>query len=214
MESRTIGADEIAEALGMSRAYAYKLIRRLNKEMEERGCITVPRRVSRTHFEMLYWYGVREGELLALKPRRFDFERGTLTVAESYQRIDGQDVLTDPKTPKSKRVIAMPGFYAEEMEAFLSALGLDPDKRIFPVTKHFLSHEMARGSKAAGLEPICVHDLRHSHVSLLIDMGFTALAIADRMGNEAADVTYRYAHLFPSVQADMARALDGARREN
>ena len=57
-------------------------------------------------FETLYWCGMREGELLALKPRRFDFERGTLTVAESYQRIDGQDVLTDPKTPKSKRVIA------------------------------------------------------------------------------------------------------------
>lgn len=87
---------------------------------------------------------MREGELLALKPRRFDFERGTLTVAESYQRIDGQDVLTDPKTPKSKRVIAMPRFYAEEMEAFLSALDLDPDERIFPVTKYFLSHEMAR----------------------------------------------------------------------
>ena len=57
-------------------------------------------------FETLYWCGVREGELLALKPRRFDFERGTLTVAESYRRIDGQDVLTDPKTPKSKHVIA------------------------------------------------------------------------------------------------------------
>ena len=51
MESRTIGADEVADALGMSRTYAYKLIRRLNKEMEERGCITVPGRVSRTHFE-------------------------------------------------------------------------------------------------------------------------------------------------------------------
>lgn len=107
----------------------------------------------------------------------------------------------------------MPRFYAEEMEAFLSGLGLGPDERIFPVTKHFLSHEMARGSKAAGLEPIRVHDLRHSHVSLLIDMGFSALAIAERMGHEAADITYRYAHLFPSVQADMARALDGARRE-
>lgn len=51
MESRAIGADEVAEALGMSRAYAYKLIRRLNKETEERGCITVPGRVSRAYFE-------------------------------------------------------------------------------------------------------------------------------------------------------------------
>ncbi|WP_429003004.1 site-specific integrase [Thermophilibacter mediterraneus] len=140
-------------------------------------------------FETLYWCGVREGELLALKPRRFDFRRKTLTVAESYQRIDGQDVLTDPKTPKSKRVIAMPGFYAEEMEAFLSGLGLDPDERIFPVTEYFLSHEMVRGCKAAGLEPIRVHDLRHSHVSLLIDMGFTALAIADRSATRPSSST-------------------------
>ena len=58
--------------------------------------------------------------------------------------IDAQDVLTDPKTPKSKRIIAMPRFDAEEMEAFLSGFGLDPDERIFPVTKHFLNHEMAR----------------------------------------------------------------------
>lgn len=154
------------------------------------------------------------GELLALKPRRFDFERGTLTVAESYQLIDGQDVPTDPKTPKPNRVIAMPRFFAEEMEAFLSTLDLDPDERIFPVTKYFLSHEMARGSKAAGLEPIRIHDLRHSHASPLINMGFTALAIADHMGHEAADITYRYAHLFPSVQANMAHALDGARKES
>lgn len=108
----------------------------------------------------------------------------------------------------------MPRFFVEEMEAFPSTLDLDPDERIFPVTKHFLSHEMTRGSNAAGLEPIRIHDLRHSHVSPLINMGFTALAIADRMGHETADITYRFAHLFPSVQANMARALDGARKES
>ena len=64
---------------------------------------------------------------------------------------------------------------------------------------------------SAGVKPIRVHDLRHSHVSLLIDKGFTALAIADRLGHEAVDVTYRYAHLFPSVQRDMADALQNLR---
>lgn len=82
----------------------------------------------------------------------------------------------------------------------------------FPVTKYFLTHEMRRGSDAAGLERIRVHDLRHSHVSLLIDMGFSAVAIADRMGHESADITFRYAHLFPSAQSDMADQLDKARR--
>lgn len=72
---------------------------------------------------------------------------------------------------------------------------------------------MRRRCAACGLEPIRVHDLRHSHVSLLIDMGFSAVAIADRMGHETADMTFRYAHLFPSRQSDMAAALDrGGRR--
>lgn len=79
---------------------------------------------------------------------------------------------------------------------------------MFPVTKHYLSHEMDRGCKAAGVKRIRIHDLRHSHVSLLIDMGFTALAIGDRVGHESEKITYRYAHLFPSKQTEMADKLN------
>ena len=86
-----------------------------------------------------------------------------------------------------------------------------PDERLFAVTKHFLAHEMERGCKASGVTRIRIHDIRHSHVSLLIEMGFSALAIAERMGHEAVDITYRYAHLFPTKQDEMAAALDGAR---
>ena len=86
-----------------------------------------------------------------------------------------------------------------------------PDERLFAVTKHFLAHEMERGCKASGVKRIRIHDIRHSHVSLLIEMGFSALAIAERMGHEAVDITYRYAHLFPTKQDEMAAALDGAR---
>lgn len=53
--------------------------------------------------------------------------------------------------------------------------------------------------------------MRHSHISLLIDMGFTALAIADRVGHESIDITYRYAHLFPTRQIEMADKLDSLR---
>ena len=86
-----------------------------------------------------------------------------------------------------------------------------PDERLLAVAKHFLAHEMERGCKASGVKRIRVHDIRHSHVSLLIEMGFSALAIAERMGHEAVDITYRYAHLFPTKQDEMAAALDGAR---
>lgn len=45
-------------------------------------------------------------------------------------------------------------------------------------------------------------------MSLLIDMGFSALAIAERVGHESIRITYRYAHLFPSVQTEMASQLE------
>lgn len=84
----------------------------------------------------------------------------------------------------------------------------EENDRIFPVTKSYMHHEMDRGAKTAGVKRIRIHDLRHSHVSLLIEMGFTALAIADRLGHESIEVTYRYAHLFPSKQTEMANKLD------
>ena len=164
-------------------------------------------------FEMLYWCGVREGELLALTPGDFDFEKQTVTISKSYQRIKGKDVITDPKTPKSNRVIQMPAFLCEEMRDYIKSLyGVKPTDRIFTVTKSYLHREMDRGAKEAGVKRIRIHDLRHSHISLLIDMGFTALAIADRVGHESIDITYRYAHLFPTRQAEMADKLDMERK--
>ena len=152
-------------------------------------------------FEMLYWCGIREGELLALTSADFDFEKHTVTINKSYQRLNKQDVITTPKTPKSNRVIQMPQFLCDEIQDYLKQLyGVEPDSRIFPVSifpvsKNYLHREMDRGCKETGVKRIRIHDLRHSHISLLIDMGFTALAIAERVGHESIDITYRYAHL-------------------
>ena len=163
-------------------------------------------------FEMLYWTGIREGELLALTPADFNFEKKTLRINKSYQRLEGKDVITDPKTPKSNRTIVMPDFLAVEMEDFISSLyGIKDDDRIFTISKSYLHHEMDRGAKLAGVKRIRIHGLRHSHISLLIDLGFSALAICERVGHEAVDITYHYAHLFPTVQTDMAAQLETER---
>ena len=160
-------------------------------------------------FEMLYWCGIREGELLALTPADFDFEKGTVKISKSYQRLNGRDVITSPKTKKSNRTIKMPQFLCEEMQECISMMyGLKKKDRIFTITKYYLHHEMDRGSKQAGVKRIRIHDLRHSHISLLIDMGFSAVAIADRVGHESIEITFRYAHLFPSKQTEMANKLD------
>ena len=165
--------------------------------------------VSYYAFQMLYWCGIREGELLALTPADFDFERKTLTINKSYQRIHQEDIITTPKTKKSNRVISMPQFLCDEMQDYIGQLyGVEPDTRIFPISKNYLYREMERGCEASGVKRIRIHDLRHSHISLLIDMGFTALAIADRVGHESIDITYRYAHLFPTRQKEIANKLD------
>ena len=163
-------------------------------------------------FEMLYWTGIRCGELLALTTEDIDFENKKLRINKSYQRIKGKDVITDPKTRKSNRIIIMPDFLVEEMEEYTKGLyGYKLDDRIFQISKTSLHNELARGSKLAGLQKIRVHDLRHSHVSLLIQLGYSALAIAERVGHEAVKITYRYAHLFPTVQTEMADKLSQER---
>ena len=165
-------------------------------------------------FEMLYWSGIRLGELLALTPADFNFDKKTVTINKSYQRIRRKDKITPPKTEKSNRTINLPDFLCEEMQEYISSLyGLKPTDRMFTITKSYLHHELDRGSKAAGVKRISIHSIRHSHISHLIHLGFSAVAIADRVGHESIDITYNYAHMFPSAQVDMASKLNAERGE-
>lgn len=50
-------------------------------------------------------------------------------------------------------------------------------------------------------------------MSNLIDLGFSAVAIADRVGHESIEVTYRYSHLFPSKQLEMVDRLEEQKKE-
>ena len=121
--------------------------------------------VSYYAFEILYWCGLRMGELLALTPADFNFETHTLRINKSYQRLHREDVITPPKTLKSNRTIKMPQFLCDEMQDYLKML-YEPkeDERIFIISKSYLHHEMDRGAKASGVKRIRVHDLRHPYV--------------------------------------------------
>ena len=73
---------------------------------------------------------------------------------------------------------------------------------------------MKRGIRESGLPPIRLHDMRHSHASLLIEMGFSPIAVADRLGHEKVSTTLNtYGHLFPNKQAGMAEKLNEFYRE-
>ena len=158
---------------------------------------------------IFFSFYLTKAELLALTPADIDFEKQAVTISKTFHRSRGRDIITSPKTKKSNRTIKMPTFLCEEMQEYIKMLyDIKPDERLFSVTKSYLSHEMERGAKQAGVKKIRVHDLRHSAVSLLLDMGFSVLAIGERMGHEAEKITYRYAHLFPTVQTEMAEKLE------
>lgn len=116
-------------------------------------------------FEMLYWTGIREGELLALTPADFDFEKQTVTINKSFQHLNGRDIITSPKTEKSNRTIQLPKFLCDEMQDYLKMLyDVGLEDRVFPITKSYLHREMDRGAKEAGVKRIRIHDIRHPYV--------------------------------------------------
>ena len=161
-------------------------------------------------FEVLYWTGMREGELLALSPADIDFDNKLISINRTYRRIGGKDVFTSPKTRKSKRKIPIPDFLCQELSDYIqSRYMLDADERLFPVTKSYLSHEMIRGCKNTGVKKIRIHDIRHSHASLLINQGCDALMLADRLGHEKVSTTLNtYSHLFPHKQQELVHSLE------
>ena len=161
-------------------------------------------------FEVLYWTGMREGELLALSPADIDLDNKTISINRTYQRIEGKDVFTSPKTRKSKRKIPIPDFLCQELSDYIQSRYMpDADERLFPVTKSYLSHEMLRGCKNIGVKKIQIHDIRHSHASLLINQGCDALMLADRLGHEKVSTTLNtYSHLFPHKQQELVHSLE------
>ena len=174
------------------------------------------KRLSYMAFMTLYWTGMRLGELLALNPKDVDLEKRTISITKSYQRLGKKDVITPPKTPKSKRVITIPEFLAADIKDYMDSLyDLQENDRLFPITKYYLEHEIQRGIKESGVKRIRVHDLRHSHASMLIELGFSPLEIANRLGHEKVETTLNtYAHLYPNKQTKLAERLDSEYRED
>ena len=160
-------------------------------------------------FEVLYWTGIREGELLALTAGDFDLENKRLTINKSYQRLEGKDYITEPKTEESNRTIALPDFLCREIEDYCATIyKCNACTRLFEVTKYYLYAEMDRGCRESGVKRIRVHDIRHSHVAHLISLGFSPVAIAERLGHAGVAVTFMYSHLYPSAQAQLADKLE------
>ena len=164
-----------------------------------------------TAFELLFYSGIRCGELLALSVSDFNADNDTITISKTYSRINKQDVITTPKTEKSKRIIQLPHTAAEHLNEFIKTMyEPQPQERIFAtLNKHTLKLAVTQAASKAGLKEIRLHDFRHSHASMLIELGFPPLVIASRLGHEDIKTTLQiYSHLYPSKASEVATKLN------
>ncbi len=116
-------------------------------------------------FEILFWTGCREGELLALTKKEIDLENNQIHITKTYFRSGGKDIITTPKTDCSVRVIDIPEFLKVEIDDYIGRLYKYPDDaRIFPMVAEALQHKIKRHIAKAGVKMIRIHDLRHPYV--------------------------------------------------
>lgn len=166
---------------------------------------------AKTIFNLFFYSGMREGELLALTLNDFNFDNSTVSINKSFAVVRGKQIIKEPKTPKSKRVVTLPLPVMEMIKGYASHLyGYTPEQRLFPTVKSTLNRTMQKYCEASGVRKIRIHDLRHSHASLLIEMGISPLQISERLGHEDIQTTLNiYSHLYPNKQEELAEKLAG-----
>ena len=164
-------------------------------------------------FEILFWTGIREGELLALSLSDFDMSGNLLHINKTYNRIRKRDVIDTPKTENSVRTIDIPNFLKEEVQEYAKKhYGFPEDQRLFPIVARTLQKRLKKYEALTGVKPIRVHDIRHSHVAYLIYQGVEPLIIKERLGHKDIQMTLNtYGHLYPSQQKKVAEMLDNKR---
>ena len=169
-----------------------------------------------TAFLVLYYCGLRIGEFEALTAADVDTAGRTITINKTYHLIEGQGVVTPPKTKKANRTIVIPEFLAECLERYKARIyGITPSMRLFTISHSSYARLLEEHTKQAGVKRIRLHDLRHSHASLLIELGFSALLVSERLGHENVSTTLNiYSHLFPSKQSEVAEKLDQLCQKN
>ena len=169
-----------------------------------------------TIFEVLFWTGCREGEMLALTKSDIDFARNQISISKTYYRAEGRDIITTPKTEQSARVIDIPQFLTQELKDYVDKLyGISDDERIFPIVPEAVQHKLKRECEKSGVKKIRVHDLRHSHVAYLIHQGVEPLIIKERLGHRDIKMTLNtYGHLYPNQQRKVADMLNDQKEKS
>lgn len=160
--------------------------------------------------------GLRWGEVAALKRESVNHLLAkTVTVTQTLSEVGGHVAFGPPKTAAARRTVSLPGFLRDELSRHMNAQDGD---LIFAGTEggplrrtNFRRRDWLPAVRRSVGEPLRFHDLRHTHVALLIEQDEHPKVIADRLGHTSARVVLdRYGHLFEGLDAAAADRLDTA----
>lgn len=164
----------------------------------------------RAALALLYWTGIRKGELYGLQWRDYCPFSNKLKVERSYQRLNGKAVVLPPKTDTSFRNILLPNQAYRPLDVHRAEhLDAQDTDFIFTWSKRKLEDEIRHACQLAGVKRIRVHDLRHSHASLLIHLNIDIAAISKRLGHSSISMTLNtYAHAYDNADRVIADTLE------
>lgn len=164
----------------------------------------------RAALALLYWTGIRKGELYGLQWRDYCPKTRRLRVERNYQRLNGKAILLPPKTDTSNRTIILPNQAHQPLAEYRYVRHDAKDTDfIFKWTKRKLEDEIRLACQKAGVQRIRVHDLRHSHASLLIHLNIDVAAISKRLGHSSISITLdTYAHAYDNADRLIADTLN------
>ena len=197
---------KIAGAIGKTKSPVmnYWTIEEFQKYMEAENST-----LHRAAVMVLFWAGLRCGEMLALTAADVDAEKQILHVNKTYHYIKtGKEFTSPPKTPGSIRDVSAPSVVFDAIKEHLARMYGQPE-RIFPISSEALRQHFDLITKRAGLKRIRLHDLRHSHASYLINKNVPIKIISARLGHDNIETTLRtYAHIYKDTEAAVSEMLE------
>jgi len=160
--------------------------------------------VVKAYFTFLFWSGCRRGEGIALTKDCFTGNR--VHIYRSMKHF--KNGFLPLKTDSSERTITLDEKTMQVLEPWIQAADPYIFGKVSPIGITTINREFKKAIKKSGVSPIRVHDLRHSHASLLLNNGVNIIAVSKRLGHATITQTLEtYAHLMRESEDQMLEVL-------
>ena len=170
---------------------------------------TIKRKDLKLLLSIMFWCGLRRGEACGLRIKDIDLTNGVIKIRQN--RLP-HNIIDTPKTKTSARDVTLPAHLLKEIKKYIDGIyGATPSTLLF---EHLIPGSISNmfwyyQRKCPGVPRIRLHDLRHSHASMLINAGFSPDVVADRLGHKNAQMVLEiYGHMYPQKRVEVVNALD------